>query len=230
MGRPAVITRESVAETALRLIDEEGLEAVSLERIANEHNVRGPSLYHHFADKAAILTEVALLVLGDFVQLAQPANDWTDWMVDTSLTFYRRVMEHPRAAAILMQFMPDSTALPGFAHAAEMLTRAGVDPSLQVLIMEGCEKLAWGWSLQRAVTAQTGERLSPTKINKRWPELAAAVRDSRWKDEDLLEESLRAFICGVLERAGEPTSTKAPPPVPVTRRSRNGKTPSKRVR
>jgi AcrR family transcriptional regulator len=200
MGRPPVITREKVAATALRLIDEEGLEAVSLERIANELHVRGPSLYHHFADKAAILTEVARLVLGD-LDLDRPADDWSDWMIQISLTFYRRVLEHPRAAAILLQFMPDSSALPGFARTAQLLTKSGVDPSLQVLLMEGCEKLTWGWSLQRAVTAQSGERLSPAKINRRWPELAVAVRDSRWRDEELLEESLRAFIRGVLERA-----------------------------
>jgi AcrR family transcriptional regulator len=202
VGRPAVITREKVAETALRLIDEEGLEAVSLERIANELNVRGPSLYHHFADKAAILTEVARLVIGD-LNLERPADDWVEWLVETCLIFYRRVLEHPRAVAILLQFMPDSAALPGFARGAEALTRAGVDPSLQVMLMEGTEKLAWGWSLQRAVTAQTGERLSPAKINQRWPELAVAVRDSRWRDEELYEESLRAFISGVLERAAE---------------------------
>jgi TetR/AcrR family transcriptional regulator, tetracycline repressor protein len=222
VGRPAIITREKVAQTALRLIDEEGLEAVSLERIANELNVRGPSLYHHFSDKAAILTEVAKLVLGD-LDLDRPADDWVEWMIETSLTFYRRVLEHPRAAAILLQFMPDSSALPGFARAAEMLTKAGVDPSLQVMLMEGCEKLAWGWSLQRAVTAQTGERLSPAKINKRWPELAEAIRHSRWKDEDLLEESLRAFISGVLERAEMPSkSTRTPAAAKATRQSRNG--------
>ena len=65
MGRPAIITKERVAEVTLRIIDEEGLDAVSIERIASELGVRGPSLYHHFADKAAILTEVARLVLGD---------------------------------------------------------------------------------------------------------------------------------------------------------------------
>ena len=63
MARPRVLSREKIASAALRLIDEEGLDALSVERIASELNVRGPSLYHHFPDKAAILTQVAELVL-----------------------------------------------------------------------------------------------------------------------------------------------------------------------
>ena len=211
MARPRVITREKVAATTLRLIDEEGLEALSLERIARELNVRGPSLYHHFADKAAILHEVAHLVLGD-LQMEREADDWADWFVETSLTFYRRVMEHPRAATILLQFMPDASALPGQADAAKRLTREGVDPSLQILLMEGCEKLAWGWSLQRAMSLQSRARLSANEINRRWPELGRAVRASRWRDEGLLEESLRAFIRGVFDYAAtaRPPSREVP--------------------
>ena len=201
MGRPSVITKEKVAETALSLIDEDGLDALSLEAIATRMGVRGPSLYYHFQDKASILTEVARLVLGD-LELERPADDWAQWLIDVSVTFYRRVLEHPKAAGILLQFMPDSSTVPGFARASKMLTEAGVDPSLQVLLMEGCEKLAWGWSLQRAAMARTTEaRLSPARINRRWPELAVAVRNSRWTDEQLLEASLRAFIDGVVMSA-----------------------------
>src|SRR5690606_5278745 len=149
MGRPAVITKQRVAEVTLRLIDEEGLDAVSIERIGAELGVRGPSLYHHFTDKAEILTEVARLVLGDLEMADRPSDDWQQWLVDTSLLLYRRVLEHPQAALILMQFLPDASAIPGFGHAARLLTRSGVDPTVQVLLMEGCEKLVWGWSLQR---------------------------------------------------------------------------------
>ncbi|WP_116997181.1 TetR/AcrR family transcriptional regulator [Desertimonas flava] len=205
MGRPAVITKERVAEVTLRLIDEEGLDAVSIERIGSELGVRGPSLYHHFADKAAILTEVARLVLGD-LDMDRPGDDWQQWLVDTSLILYRRVLEHPQAAVILMQFMPDASAVPGFGRAAHLLTKAGVDPSVQVLLMEGCEKLIWGWALQRAMAASHEDRrIRSASVELRWPELSTAVRESRWSDEAMVEASLRAFMQGVIDgRAGNP--------------------------
>lgn len=201
MGRPAVITRERAAAVALQIIDDEGLDALSLERIAAEMGVRGPSLYHHFADKAEILSEVARLVLGD-LDLDQPTQDWQDWLVRVSLTFYRRVLDHPKAAAVLIQFMPDAASVPGFGRAAIMLTEAGVEPSVQLLLMEGSEKIVWGWAIQRATSAlQSQRRVTPEHVAHRWPELAAAARDSRWSDEDLLEASLRAFMNGVMEMA-----------------------------
>jgi AcrR family transcriptional regulator len=198
MGRAPVIVRQRVAEVTLRLIDDEGLDAVSIERIASELGVRGPSLYHHFADKAAILTEVARLVLGD-LDLERPGDDWQQWMLETSMALYRRVLEHPNAAVILLQFLPDNSAVPGFGRASQLLTAAGVEPALQLLLMEGTEKMAWGWALQRAVAAEHSNRLKPSSIPKRFPELAASVRENRWDDEGLVEASLRAFMQGVID-------------------------------
>jgi AcrR family transcriptional regulator len=210
MGRPAVISRERVAEVALRLLDEEGVEALGIERIAKELGVKGPSLYHHYADKADILSEVARLVLGD-LDLDRPTDDWRQWMVDATLTFYRRVMEHPRSASILLQHMPDNSTVPAFGRAARLLTLAGIDPASQVLLLEGSEKIAWGWALQRAVMATQSEgRMSPRRINRRWPELAVAVRDSRWSDEQLVETAVRSFIDGVVGREAPVRAADAP--------------------
>lgn len=59
MARPSqpLIDRERVIETALSLIDAEGLAASSLPRRARELGVKTPSLYHHFDDRAEIMAE-----------------------------------------------------------------------------------------------------------------------------------------------------------------------------
>jgi AcrR family transcriptional regulator len=56
MARPSkpLIRRDAVVEASLRIIDTEGLDALSLPRLARELNVHPPSLYHHFEDKAEI--------------------------------------------------------------------------------------------------------------------------------------------------------------------------------
>jgi len=221
MGRPAIIVKERVAEVTLRLIDEEGLDAVSIERIASELGVRGPSLYHHFADKAAILVEVARLVLGD-LDLDRDTQDWQQWMVDASLLLYERVVEHPRAAVVLLQYLPNESMIPGLDRAASLMSDAGVDQAVQLLIMEGMEKMIWGWAMQHALAATHADRLAPSLLGRRWPHLSTAVRNNRWDHAALVEISLRAFLSGVL--AGDLAAPRKPANGRV-RRSRAQATP-----
>lgn len=199
MGRPQIITREKVAEVALRVLDDDGLDALSLERIAQELGVRGPSLYYHFTDKDDILSEVARLVVGD-LELDHEAVDWRRWLIDNALLFYRRVTEHPNAAAIILEYLPASSSIPGFGRAARRLTDAGVAPELQVLLMEGAQNLAWGWALYGASTASRIDTTeSPSRLARRWPELAAARRSNPWDDEAMLEAALNALFAGILQ-------------------------------
>ncbi|MFC5145424.1 TetR/AcrR family transcriptional regulator C-terminal domain-containing protein [Streptomyces aureoversilis] len=53
------IDRAQVAETALRLLNEVGLEGLTLRRIAKELGVQAPALYWHFKNKQELLDEVA---------------------------------------------------------------------------------------------------------------------------------------------------------------------------
>jgi AcrR family transcriptional regulator len=172
----------------LRILDDEGLDALSVERIARELGVRGPSIYHHFSSKADIIHEVARIVLGD-LEMRRPAPDWQSWMAAVCMRFYQRVIEHPRSAAILLEYLPEMAAIPALGVASRYLTSQGVSPTVQVLVMEGTEKLAWGWSMHRAVETMNGIDPPPD-------------------DEERLEEALHLFMEGVIarerNRAGEP--------------------------
>jgi TetR/AcrR family tetracycline transcriptional repressor len=207
MARPRQVIKRQVAEVAIRIIDDEGLGALSVERIANELGVRGPSLYYYYADKAAILEAVASRVLGGLT-LNRVADDWIDWLVDVSVDFYRCVMQHPNAATLLIEYLPSHSIHDGFGRAAEQLTAAGVDPTLQMTLLEGAQHMTWGFAIYYAsiVTRQpVGERPG----SQHWPALEAAERARPWHHEELLEHSIRSFIAGVLQRAGEPVERTA---------------------
>ncbi|MCS0604711.1 TetR/AcrR family transcriptional regulator C-terminal domain-containing protein [Streptomyces sp. LP11] len=57
--RRAPLDRRRVADTALRLLGETGLEGLTLRAIARELDVKAPALYWHFKDKQALLDEMA---------------------------------------------------------------------------------------------------------------------------------------------------------------------------
>ncbi|MER8043829.1 TetR/AcrR family transcriptional regulator C-terminal domain-containing protein [Streptomyces sp. NPDC094032] len=52
----------SVAETALSLLNERGLDGLTLRAIAQELNVQAPALYWHFKNKQALLDEMATVM------------------------------------------------------------------------------------------------------------------------------------------------------------------------
>ncbi|MFE2548050.1 TetR/AcrR family transcriptional regulator [Streptomyces sp. NPDC059355] len=53
------LTRLTVAETALRLLNEGGLEKLTLRAIAQELDVKAPALYWHFKNKQELIDEMA---------------------------------------------------------------------------------------------------------------------------------------------------------------------------
>ncbi|MGW7411595.1 TetR/AcrR family transcriptional regulator C-terminal domain-containing protein [Streptomyces sp. NPDC054863] len=57
------LDRKLVAETALRLLNEVGLEGLALRLIAKELDVKAPALYWHFKNKQALLDEMATEML-----------------------------------------------------------------------------------------------------------------------------------------------------------------------
>lgn len=57
------LTRKRIAEMALHLIDEHGLEALSMRRLGAALGVEAMAIYHHFANKGEVLDGVLELML-----------------------------------------------------------------------------------------------------------------------------------------------------------------------
>ncbi len=66
MGRPARIDRAQVLAEALALADAQGLEALTMARVAERLGVTPMALYRHVANKAGLLDGVVELLLTEF--------------------------------------------------------------------------------------------------------------------------------------------------------------------
>ncbi|MFD9319705.1 TetR/AcrR family transcriptional regulator C-terminal domain-containing protein [Streptomyces sp. NPDC060053] len=78
--RRAPLDRKRVADTALRLLNETGLDGLTQRAIAQELNVKAPALYWHFKDKRALLDEMATEMYRRMVAgiALDPADTWQD--------------------------------------------------------------------------------------------------------------------------------------------------------
>src|SRR5512134_389303 len=70
------LTRERVIEAALRIMDAEGLEAVTMRRIGRELGVEAMSLYNHVRDKDDILDGISDAVMSQF-EMPSATKDWS---------------------------------------------------------------------------------------------------------------------------------------------------------
>ncbi|WP_369391475.1 TetR/AcrR family transcriptional regulator C-terminal domain-containing protein [Streptomyces sp. CG1] len=82
----APLDRRRVAGTALRLLNDVGLEGLTLRAIAKELDVKAPALYWHFKDKQALLDEMATEMYRRMVAGAalDPADTWQERLLKSN--------------------------------------------------------------------------------------------------------------------------------------------------
>lgn len=214
MPRPAqpLLTHDTVVKTAMRIIDEDGLDAFSLPRLARELNVRAPSLYHHFQDKAEILRAVArAIVLETPRPLDHTPDHWMEIFVQQSLNFRRTVLRHANAAPILLQFMPRDVVVQVYDGYAKYLIEVGIPGHLHVLIMDGIDKLTLGAAITEAMKLPSDrEEVFPNIHPDREPVLFQAVTANERSTEELWAEAIRAFLRGAVQQAVRAPDTSTP--------------------
>lgn len=132
MARPrqVLLTRERIVEAAAALVDAEGLEAVSVRRLATELGVAGPSLYNHFATKAEILDAVADAVIAQVDTSAFQTHEWGKALRLWAQSYHAVLSAHPNIVPVLARGPgrnPAALAMADTVYGA--LVRAGWSPS-----------------------------------------------------------------------------------------------------
>ena len=95
------LSRVRVLEAALRIADEQGIDALTMRRLAQELGVEAMALYYHVANKDEILATLADSVLEEF-DLPTPGGDWKAELRATALSAYRALGRHPWAAGLML--------------------------------------------------------------------------------------------------------------------------------
>ena len=159
MGRPkkALISRRKTLEVALRIIDEEGLDALSIRRLGVELKVRGISLYYHFPSKEHILVGACELALADVRTPHNADTDWHEWLIENGRRYYKALLAHPNLIPLLMRRHPLRIGLSEHNSTVGLLAVQGVPVGVIMPLMEALESLALGCAAyQSAVAADTG--------------------------------------------------------------------------
>lgn len=202
MGRPRspLISREAATQAALAVIDESGLDGFSLGLVAKRMNVKAPSLYYHFKDKAELLAEVARFILLDTGYDEGAEGTWEERTIELCVETRRALLKHPQAASLILQFFPRHLLLDSYEHAVSGYPETR---SLHMTILEGIEKLTFGDALFEAAARAKGISAMPDFDPARYPNLAKSIAANTLDDEQVFTEALRMFFAGVRVRVAE---------------------------
>ena len=97
------LTRSRVASAALSLIDENGLDALSMRKLGAVLGVEAMSLYNHVDNKDDLLNAVTDLVYAEiFKSYGSPAGDWREKARRLAASYVHAAEAHPESLPLLI--------------------------------------------------------------------------------------------------------------------------------
>jgi AcrR family transcriptional regulator len=126
-GGAGALSVEALVGSALALADAEGLDALTVRRMAAEHGVTPMAMYHYFADKDALLGALSERLLSQ-VRLDDAGGSWDARLQAFFASFLAVLRPHPEVAALVRTRILDGPAgLAVAEHVLGLLTAAGLD-------------------------------------------------------------------------------------------------------
>jgi AcrR family transcriptional regulator len=93
------LNRERVLQAALGLADREGIDALSMRRLAQDLGVEAMTLYYHVRNKGDLLDGLADLVTSEF-EPPRPGDPWKPAVRAAAISAHDALMRHPWAAEL----------------------------------------------------------------------------------------------------------------------------------
>ena len=98
------LTRAMLPAAALRIVDSDGLDALSMRRLGSELGVDAMAAYRHIPNKGILLDEVVEAVMSEIDTDAVDASlAWQDQLRTLALSYLATLRAHPHAAPLIAQ-------------------------------------------------------------------------------------------------------------------------------
>ncbi|MFI6107674.1 TetR/AcrR family transcriptional regulator C-terminal domain-containing protein [Streptomyces sp. NPDC051310] len=101
-GQRAGLTRQAVLEAAVRLVDREGMAALSMRRLGAELGVEAMTLYHHVPNKSALLDGMIEQIVAEAVPPEFGAATWREDLRAYAHALMAALAAHPHAVPLLL--------------------------------------------------------------------------------------------------------------------------------
>jgi AcrR family transcriptional regulator len=174
--RPAkpALTRSGIVAAALAVMQAEGLDRVTMRRLAAELDTGAASLYVYVRNTAELHAAMLEELLGQIdLSPVSAAGDWQDRLIEILTSYTAILFEHPGLAQSALVTRPSGPAYLGLVEAILALLDAGAIPP---------DRASWGMDLLLHVATATavehGTRERAIDARDEEDAVAAALRDA----------------------------------------------------
>lgn len=212
------LQKDRIIKTALEVLDRDGLEGVTLRRLAKELGVQAPAIYWHIASKEVLLDEMANAILqerfGDF-DFANDQRDWAEWLNTLAHELRAAMLAHREGGrvvagahlgiAVLLLKLSDLSI--------RVLQRAGFSGSVLATLTITVTNFTFGFVIEEQSSPPLSEPPDPSEEDiQRWavsPSMRQVMEE--WMDESYdvhFDTSIRIIINGArIELAAQNPTT-----------------------
>jgi AcrR family transcriptional regulator len=207
------LSRERILEAALALVDESGIEALTMRKLGQELGYEAMSLYNHVANKDEVVDGILDLVLAE-MELPAADGDWQSAVRASAISVHQALRKHTWAAPLMLS--PDrilSTRLRYMDSLMGRLRQGGFSADTTYHAYHVLDGWIFGFSLwltshtftedQAAKLAETfGPMITPTALPHLYEHGQQHFTDGPHRDVNAFEFGLDLILDG-LRRARE---------------------------
>jgi AcrR family transcriptional regulator len=163
----APLTREAIVEAALRVLDRDGLDGLSMHRVAQELGTGAGSLYWHVRNKDELL-QLLSERLAEEIELPEPdPARWRDQLKDIGRQFRASAHRHRDSARITLGRVPSGPTIARVTEwLFELLAPVGIPDRViaQVGDIASLYVGAYAFEESLGLASPTGEDMAPDEI------------------------------------------------------------------
>lgn len=178
MARRKPLTRERILEAAMALADAEGLDAITMRRLAADLGVEAMSLYHHLPNKDALLDGLVDAIIGEVNDATgeDTGADWRAALRDRCLTARDVMVRHPWAPGLIgtRTTIPTSVIF-YYEGVLGLLIEGGFSYALAHKALHALGSMSLGFVQELFSPAATGGSLDVDAAEAAFEELATAL-------------------------------------------------------
>jgi AcrR family transcriptional regulator len=155
-------TRDEIAATAIRIADSEGLEELSMRRLASELGAGTMTLYHYVRTKDELLALVGDAIMEELlVPDDELPDDWRDALTMIALRSRDAVRRHPWVLDVRDEPAPGPNEVRHWDQSMQAVSSLGLSVGERFELVMAVDEYVFGFCLMERVNTPLGEEGRP---------------------------------------------------------------------